>query len=144
MEGGCFMEAKVVWKGRLNFEGRAESGFHLPLDGSLDAGGENHGFRPMELLVIGLAGCSGMDVISILKKKQQEVANFEVIVRADRAEQHPRVFTRVEMEYKVEGKAIDRAAVERAVQLSIEKYCPAYAMLGKAVPIDIKISVSDI
>ena len=138
------MESQVVWKAGLNFEGSADSGFHLSLDGSVKTGGENKGFRPIELLAIGLAGCTGMDVISILEKKRQAVAGFEVIVRTERAEQHPHVFTHIEMEYKINGKAIDRTEVERAVQLSIEKYCPAYAMLSQAVPIDTKISITDI
>ena len=137
------MEAKVVWKEDLSFDGSAESGFHLSLDGDVVAGGGNNGFRPMELLAIGLAGCTGMDVISILKKKRQEVTGFEVKVRAERREEHPRVFTRIQIEYIVNGKNIDHIAVERAVQLSAEKYCPAQAMFKKAVPIETQIIIND-
>jgi putative redox protein len=104
-------------------------------------GGENDGFRPMELIAIGLAGCTGMDVISILEKKKQNVSNFEVRIHAEKAADHPKVFTNIEIEYLIQGVGIDRAAVERAVELSETKYCPAQSMLGKAVPITHKITI---
>jgi len=135
------MDAKVVWKERMSFIGTAESGFTIPLGTSPDLGGDNDGFRPMELLAIGLAGCTAMDVISILKKKKQEVTGFEVQVHADRAEEHPHVFTKIVIEYIVSGRNVERAAVERAVQLSAEKYCPAQAMFSKVVPIELKITL---
>jgi putative redox protein len=135
------MDAKVVWKERMSFIGTAESGFTIPLGTSPDLGGDNDGFRPMELLAIGLAGCTAMDVISILKKKKQEVTGFEVQVLADRAEEHPHVFTKIVIEYIVSGRNVERAAVERAVQLSAEKYCPAQAMFSKVVPIELKITL---
>jgi putative redox protein len=106
-------------------------------------GGDDDGPRPMELLAIGFAGCTAMDVISILQKKKQEVTAFEVRVHADRAEEHPRVFTRIVMEYVVSGNKVDRTAVERAVQLSSEKYCPAQAMFKKIVPLELKITLKD-
>ena len=137
------MDAKVVWKERMSFIGTAESGFTIPLGTSPDLGGDNDGFRPMELLAIGLAGCTAMDVISILKKKKQEVTGFEVQVHADRAEEHPHVFTKIVIEYIVSGRNVERAAVERAVQLSAEKYCPAQAMFRKVVPIELKISLKE-
>ena len=135
------MDAKVVWKERMSFSGTAESGFTVPLGTSPDGGGDNDGFRPMELLAIGLAGCTAMDVISILQKKKQEVTGFEVQVHADRAEEHPHVFTKIVIEYIVSGRNVERAAVERAVQLSAEKYCPAQAMFSKIVPIELKITL---
>jgi len=135
------MDAKVVWKERMSFIGTAESGFTIPLGTSPDMGGDKDGFRPMELLAIGLAGCTAMDVISILKKKKQEVTGFEVQVHADRAEEHPHVFTKIVIEYIVSGRNVERAAVERAVQLSAEKYCPAQAMFSKVVPIELKITL---
>ncbi len=95
----------------------------------------------MELIAIGLAGCTGMDVISILSKKKQKVTRFEVQVHAEKSTEHPKVFTRIEVEYIVEGEEIDRIAVERAVELSVTKYCPAQAMLMKAVPITHKITI---
>lgn len=135
------MEAKVVWKGRLCFSGSSESGYSVPLDASPSVGGENDGFRPMELIAIGLAGCTGMDVISILEKKKQNVTNFEVRVHAENAVEHPKVFTGIEIEYVVQGVDIDIAAVQRAVELSETKYCPAQNMLVKAFPITHKITI---
>jgi len=137
------MEAKVIWKNRMSFIGSAESGFELPLGASPEVGGDNDGFRPMELLAIGLAGCTAMDVISILQKKKQEVTAFEVRVHAERAEEHPRVFTRMVIEYIVSGINVERSAVERAVQLSSEKYCPAQAMFSKILPLELKITFKD-
>jgi putative redox protein len=137
------MDAKVVWKNRMTFSGSADSDFIIPLGTSPEVGGDDDGPRPMELLAIGLAGCTAMDVISILQKKKQEVTAFEVRVHADRAEEHPRVFTRIVMEYVVSGNKVDRTAVERAVQLSSEKYCPAQAMFKKIVPLELKITLKD-
>lgn len=130
------MEAKVTWKGGLSFDGSADAGFFVPLDGSLDVGGKGAGFLPMELMAIGLAGCTAMDVISILRKKQQDVTAFEVKTHAQRADSHPKVFTHILLEYIVTGRNIDPAAVERAIELSETKYCPSQAMLAKAVTIE--------
>lgn len=135
------MEAKVVWKGRMSFDGSSDSGFVVPLGTDPGVGGDNDGSRPMELIGIGLAGCTGMDVISILQKKKQKITGFEVQVHAEKASEHPRVFTGIEVEYIITGEDIDRAAVERAVELSVTKYCPAQAMLSKAVPITHKITI---
>ena len=136
------MDAKVTWHAGLSFTGSAAgSGFTLPLGADPAVGGLNDGFRPLELLAVGLAGCTGMDVISILEKKRQPVAAFEVRVHADQAEEHPRVFTKVLIEYIVTGGGVEREAVERAVSLSETKYCPAQAMLRKAAPIESKITI---
>ena len=136
------MNAKVTWKKGLSFEGNADSGFTIPLGTSSDLGGDDDGFRPLELMAISLAGCTAMDVISILAKKRQDVTAFEVKVHADRATEHPKVFTKVLIEYVVSGKNIDQAAVERAVELSENKYCSAQAMLKKAVPIEKLITIN--
>jgi len=135
------MEAKIIWNGAMQFTGNADSGFRIPLDASPDHGGQNGGFQPLELLLVGLAGCTGMDVISILQKKKANVTAFEVRVTAERAEEHPRVFTRLLVEYVVTGKDIKLEDVERSVQLSETKYCPAEAMLRKAAIIDSKITI---
>ena len=137
------MDAKVIWKSRMSFIGSAESGFSIPLGTSPVVGGDNDGFRPMELLAIGLAGCTAMDVISIMQKKKQEVTSFEVKVHADLAVEHPHVFTRVVIEYILGGRNIERVAAERAVQLSSEKYCPAQAMFSKVAPIELKITIQE-
>lgn len=137
------MDAKVTWKRRLSFEGTANSGFTLPLGSQVEVGGDNDGFRPMELLLIGLAGCTAMDVISILVKKKQDVLAFDVNVHAERAKEHPQVFTHAMIEYHVKGKNIDSTDVERAVELSETKYCSAQAMLGKVFPIDRNIIIEE-
>ncbi len=135
------MEAKVVWKNAMSFEGTADSGFKVALGTTPDVGGDNDGFRPMEMLAIGLAGCTAMDVISILAKKRQKVKGFEVRVIAQRQDEHPKVFSHLTLEYIISGDELSREAVERAVQLSAEKYCPAQAMFKQIVPMDLKIFI---
>ena len=137
------MEAKAVWKGDLTFVGSADSGFSLVMDAFKEVGGNESGFRPVELIAIGVAGCTGMDVISILKKKRQEVTDFEVLVHATRAAEHPKKITHMLIEYVVTGKNIDPAAVERAVQLSEEKYCPSIATIRNNVTIENKIVIKE-
>lgn len=131
------MEANVIWNGGLTFAGGSESGFSLPLDAYAAVGGGGNGLRPMELFAIGLAGCTAMDVISILTKKRQDVTAFEVQVHADRAETHPKIFTHAVIEYFVTGHMVDEAAVVRSIELSTTTYCPAQAMLGKLMPIEL-------
>jgi putative redox protein len=125
------MDAKVTWQGRMTFTGSADSNFPVQLGTDPAVGGDNDGLRPMELIAIGLAGCTAMDVISILQKKRQDVTGFEVRVHATRADEHPKVFTHITIEYLIEGRNLDPVAVERAMELSETKYCPAQAMLGK-------------
>jgi putative redox protein len=135
------MMSKVVWKGGMAFTGTSDSGYLIPLDAKKRAGGQELGFQPLQLFAIGLVGCTSMDVISILKKKRQEVTEFEVSAQIERAEDHPRIFTKILIEYKLTGKNLDRAAVERAVELSENRYCPAQAMLEKAAEISHKIII---
>lgn len=130
------MEAKVFWDHKgLQFDGCADSGGLVHLASALDEG--QTGFRPMELLGIGLAGCTAMDVISILTKKKQDVLDFEVFVHARNSEEYPKVWNWVQIEYVVTGRNIDPQAVERAMELSSQKYCPAQNMIGKAVNIEL-------
>ena len=129
------MDAKVTWHDGLHFTGVADSGQQVTLDGSPKVGGSDLGSRPLELMLMGLAGCTGMDVISILRKKRQDVTNFEVKAHAEQADSHPHVYTAVIVEYIITGHNIDPKAVERAIDLSENAYCPAQAMLVKAVPI---------
>ena len=127
------MNAKVTWKGKNAFEGMADSGKAVFMDSDSKEQGIAPG--PMELVAISLAGCTAMDVISILEKKQQKVTSFEVKANADRSENYPKVYTRAELVYEVTGHAVDEAAVIRAIDLSMQKYCPVHAMLEKAFPI---------
>ena len=130
------MEAKVGWnKQGLLFNGSAGSGGQVNLASALDTGKE--GFRPMELLGIGLAGCTAMDVLSILQKKMQDVVDLEVFVHARSAGSHPQIWEWVQIEYVLTGHQIDPSAVERALELSSKKYCPAQNMLNKAVDIEL-------
>ena len=129
------MEASVTWKGRMSFTGQADSGNPVQLDSDPSVGGDNSGARPMELIAIGLAGCTAMDVISILNKKKQAISSFEVQVHAGRAAEHPKVFTEAEIEYLISGRSVDEAALLRAIELSALRYCPAQAMLSQVMPI---------
>lgn len=135
------MNAKVIWQQGLSFTGTADTGFTVPLGGSPRVGGDDDGFRPMELIATGLAGCTAMDTISILQKKRQEVTNFEVKVHAERAEEHPRVFTHIKIEYQITGHGVDESAVLRAIELSAKRYCPVQGMLSQVVPIDLEYQI---
>ena len=137
------MEAVLSWKGRMSFEGASDSGFVQKMDADEMGGGENSAARPMEFIALGLAGCTGMDVISILQKKKQAISNFQVQVHAQRVEEHPKVISSAVIEYLVSGKDVDEAAVLRAIGLSAEKYCPAQAMLGKAFPMQLVYKIYD-
>lgn len=123
------IEAKVRLLEGMAFEGDLSSGHRLVIDAAPEAGGQGEGPRPLDLLLVALGGCTGMDVISILRKKRLHVTGYEVVVRAERAEEHPRVYTSIQVEHIVRGKDIPPDAVARAIQLSEEKYCPAHAML---------------
>jgi putative redox protein len=115
----------------MRFDAEAGSGHHVTLDAAEHGGGQNTGFRPMELLLVGLGGCTGMDVISILRKKRQQVTGYAVHVSGIRAEENPMVFVEITVEHIITGYHIQSEAVARAIQLSEERYCGAGAMLGK-------------
>jgi putative redox protein len=131
------MDAKVTWSTGLSFSGSADSGFSVPLGADAGVGGANDGFRPLELMAVSLAGCTAMDVISILRKKQQAVSAFDVSVQAEQQDAHPHVFTRAVITYVVAGQNVDEAALVRAIELSATKYCPAQAMLAKAFEMEL-------
>ena len=127
------MDAKAVWKGKLAFEGIVPSGKSILMDSA--SGAERMGPGPMEMVAASLAGCTAMDVVSILEKKRQDVTAFEVRIHAERSEEYPKVYTRAELVYDVTGHAVDETAVLRAIELSMQKYCPVHAMLSQAFPI---------
>lgn len=133
------MEAKVTWVEDRRFVGQAASGHAIVLDGSA----EKLASSPMELLLIGMAGCTAYDIVSILEKKRQAVTGLEVSARAERAEETPRVYTHIEIEYVVCGRAIKPKAVEDAIRLSKEKYCSASIMLGKTAKISTSYRIED-
>ncbi len=124
-------EARVTWVEDRRFVGQASSGHAIVVDGSA----QKLGPSPMELLLIGMAGCTAYDVVEILHKKRQAVTGLEVIARAERAQDHPRVYTEIAVEYVVHGRDIKPKAVEDAIQLSQAKYCSASIMLGKTAQI---------
>ena len=135
------MEATVIWEKGLTFTGSAGAEFKVPMGASEDVGGDDDGFRPMQLIAIGLAGCTAMDVMSILTKKRQKVASFKVRVTAKQDSEHPRVFTQLIIEYLLTGENIDEIAVQRAIELSETKYCPAQAMFNQIVPIELSYQI---
>ncbi len=124
------VEAKVTLDTDMQFTGKATSGHTLIMDADNEAGGKNAGFRPMELLLVGFGGCSGMDVISILRKKRQPVKGLEINVKGEKRDSFPRVYKEVHIEYVVKGKGVEKEAVERAIALSLEKYCSVGATLA--------------
>lgn len=128
------MDAKVTWQGDMKFAGVADSGHEIILDSDTSVGGHDEGARPLELMALSLAGCTGMDVISIMRKKRQNVTGFDVKVHADRAEDHPKVFTKIHVTYIFTGENLDPKACERAIELSETRYCPAQAMLAQVAP----------
>lgn len=137
------MEVTLNWKNKMAFQGAADSGFQQTMDSDESVGGENSAARPMEFIALGLAGCTAMDVISILQKKKQIISDFQVKIHVERADEHPKVFTNAVIEYLVTGENVSEEAVLRAIQLSAEKYCPAQAMLSKAFPIKLVYTIFD-
>jgi len=123
------MKATVQWQGDVCFLATSETGHQLLLDGPEEAGGQNKGPRPMELVLMGLGGCASYDVVSILKKARQKVLDCQVQLAADRADATPAVFTKIQLHFVVQGEGISEQHVARAVQLSAEKYCSASKML---------------
>jgi putative redox protein len=131
------MEAEVAWKDGLAFIAKTETGSEITL-GSHSFEIESGGFSPMELIALGLAGCTAIDVSSILQKKRQQVIDLKVHFSAERANDHPRVFTHITLEYHITGNNVDENAVLRSIGLSATKYCPVQAMLSPVVPIELK------
>jgi putative redox protein len=128
--------ATVRLIGPMRFDGVSSSGHTVVMDTSVDGGGTDAGASPMELVLLALAGCTGMDVIGILRKKRQDVTGYEIHVRGVRAEQHPMVYTTIHVEHVVTGRNVDPAAVARAVELSETKYCSVSNMLNRAARIE--------
>ncbi len=130
--GKMTMQATVKWIGGAAFVGESGSGHALVMDGPADHGGRNIGVRPMEMLLLGMGGCASFDVISILQKSRQPVSGCEAQLQAERADEVPAVFTRIQLHFVVRGRGLKEAQVRRAVELSAEKYCSASIMLGRA------------
>lgn len=129
------MKARIKWLEGAAFVGESGSGHSVVMDGPPDSGGRDMGIRPMEMLLIGMGGCTAFDVMLILGKARQLVTDCVVEIDAQRADKIPKVFTRIHVHFIVSGDGLSEKQVERAVQLSAEKYCSASIMLGKAADI---------
>lgn len=129
------MKARVKWVEQVTFLGEAASGHAVVMDGPPESGGRNVGVRPMEMLLLGMGGCTAFDVIHILKKARQPVTDCVVELSAERADSEPKVFTRIHVHFIVSGDGLSEKQVARAVELSAEKYCSASIMLGKTAEI---------
>ena len=129
------MHVDIQWQGRASFVGTTDSGHRVTLDGPPDAGGQNLGPRPMEMVLLGLGGCSAFDVVHILNKARQPIEGCEVAIEAERATTDPKVFTRIHMRFTLRGEGLSGKHVERAVHLSAEKYCSVSRMLAHTAEI---------
>lgn len=132
---GGIKTARVNYTGGMRFTAEAGSGHQFVMDTPTDEGGASGGFSPMELPLVALAGCMGMDVVSILRKQRQDLTGYDVAVRGERADQHPKVFVRVTVEHTFTGHGLRRDMVERAIELSRTRYCSVSAMLAPTVDI---------
>lgn len=137
------MKARAVWVDGRMFVGESGSGHSVVMDGAPEAGGRNLGIRPMEMLLLGLAGCTAFDVVMILEKGREAVTDCVVEVDAERADSEPKVFTRIMLRYVVKGRNLARDKVERAVKLSADKYCSASIMLGKTAEMHHEVVVEE-
>jgi len=129
------MKARVKWVQDAEFVGESGSGHSIVMDGPADFGGRNCGVRPMEMILLGLGGCTAFDVVHILRKARQPISDCEVELQAERAMTDPKVFTHIHIHFIVKGEGMKENQVERAVRLSAEKYCSASIMLSKSVEI---------
>ncbi len=129
------MQARIKWVENVCFVGESETGHAVVLDGAPDAGGRNLGMRPMEMLLIGMGACTSFDVVTILKKARQPITDCVAEMEAERADEIPKVFTKIHVHFVVTGKGLNPSQVERAVKLSAEKYCSASIMLGKSAEV---------
>ncbi|MDR3410325.1 MAG: OsmC family protein [Formivibrio sp.] len=129
------MKANLKWAGDASFQATSESGHTITMDGPAESGGRNLGPRPMEMLLMGTAGCSAYDVVHILKKSRQDIRDCTLEIDAERASEDPKVFTRIHLHFVVTGKNLKNEQVGRAIKLSAEKYCSASIMLGKTADI---------
>lgn len=137
--------AKVILRDGMHFEGFTSDpgadAFGIQLDSDVSSGGQGKGMRPNKVLLVSLAGCMAMDIVSILRKKKQALTGFEVRVLSKDAPDHPMVYTDIQLVFTITGKGIDPAAVERAIQLSYDKYCPVANLLKPVVPIHTQVEI---
>lgn len=135
------MKVQAKWNGKMGFVGISGSNHAVVTDISKEAGGDGAAASPMELVLFGLAGCSGLDVAAIIKKKRLTVRDFEIFVQAERADEYPQVFTKVDLTYVFEGDDLTAKALEDAVRLSIDKYCSVAGMVNKTAEINWTVEI---
>ena len=136
--------AKVTWVDGALLVAEAGSGHTFTMDGSPDVGGRNLGARPMEVLLIGMGGCTAIDVVSMLRKQRQNIEEVEVSLVGERATENPMVYTEVKVVYTVRGRKLNKALIERAVALSDEKYCSATAMFKKSAKVSREVVLVEV
>ena len=129
------MNISVNWVDGLLMVGKSDSGHTITMDGPPESGGENLGVRPMEMLLLGVAGCTMIDVVTTLKKMRQDLSHLETKINAERATDHPKVFTDIHIQFILKGQNLDEKKVDKAITLSAEKYCSASIMLGETATI---------
>ncbi|MHB1515761.1 MAG: OsmC family protein [Acidiferrobacteraceae bacterium] len=129
------MKATVRWVDGMQFSGVSETGHEVVMDGAPEYGGHDQGPRPMELVLLGMGGCTAFDIVHILKKGRQPVEGCEAVLEAERAPEDPKVFTRIHVHFAIRGHGLNPDQVARAISLSSEKYCSASIMLGKTARI---------
>ncbi len=129
------MKTRVKWLDNMSFVGESGSGHSIVMDGPPEFGGRNLGVRPMEMLLLGLGGCASFDVVSMLKKSKQDLIDCEVEITAERADEEPKVFTKIHLHFVISGNDLSDKRVARAIELSAEKYCSASIMLGKTATV---------
>ena len=129
------MNISVNWVDGLLMVGKSDSGHTITMDGPPESGGENLGVRPMEMLLLGVAGCTMIDVVTTLKKMRQDLSYLETKINAERATDHPKVFTNIHIQFILKGQNLDEKKVDKAITLSAEKYCSASIMLGETATI---------
>jgi len=125
------MNISVKWIDGMLMVGKSDSGHAIVMDGPPEIGGENLGVRPMEMLLLGMAGCTMIDVVSTLKKMREDIVDCQTQVSADRSEEYPKVFTNIHVHFVLRGKQLNPSKVDKAIKLSAEKYCSASIMIGK-------------
>ena len=137
------MNLSVNWVDGMLMVGKSHSGHSITMDGPIEIGGENLGVRPMEMLLLGVAGCTMIDVVTTLKKMRQDLSHCETKISAERANEHPKVFTDIHIHFIVKGKDLDSKKVDKAITLSAEKYCSASIMLGQTANITHDFEVTE-
>ena len=129
------MNISVNWVDGLLMVGKSDSGHTITMDGPPESGGENLSVRPMEMLLLGVAGCTMIDVVTTLKKMRQDLSHLETKINAERATDHPKVFTDIHIQFILKGQNLDEKKIDKAITLSAEKYCSASIMLGEMATI---------